>query len=223
MGESRLERLLARLQQFYGLLPTPPRAPFALFVWEVLATRSLPSKRDAALTALKRIPAVTPDAMRRAPPAKLEAAVALAGAYAEQRLRALRAGVDLFRRTPELPSVIRGPLPAAVRTLERLPRVGESLTRRMLLFAADRPVFPIDRGLHRVARRLGYGSPAHDGRRSVPVVQRALRRELRREVSAMRRASVYLSHHASVTCTERDPRCGACPLLADCPHGQQRA
>src|SRR6476660_8707482 len=105
--------MIDSLQKFYGALPTPPRDPFTLFVWEVLAVHSIPRKRDAALSALKRIPALTPDAMWRAPQKKLEAAVTLAGPYTDNRLRALRTGVDLFRRSPNLSAVIRGPLPAA--------------------------------------------------------------------------------------------------------------
>src|SRR5262249_9569011 len=64
---SRLESIVARLEAFYGVLPSPPSNPFTLFVWEVLSTHSNPRKRDAALAALKRIRALTPDAMWRAP------------------------------------------------------------------------------------------------------------------------------------------------------------
>ena len=91
------DEILGALQAFYGVLPTPPRDPFTLFVWEVMAVHATPRKRDAALAALKRIPALTPDAMWRAPKKKLEDGVALAGPYLEQRLLALRTGVDLFR------------------------------------------------------------------------------------------------------------------------------
>src|SRR5437588_11216934 len=100
---TRLGTVIDALQRFYGALPEPPRDPFTLFVWEVLSVHSTPRKRDAALAALKRIRALTPDAMWRAPQKKLEESVALAGPYREQRLKALRTGVDLFRRTPELP------------------------------------------------------------------------------------------------------------------------
>src|SRR6187399_1868504 len=121
---SRLETLLVSLQKFYGVLSPPPRDPFTLFVWEVLSAHSTPRKRDAALAALKRIPALTPDAMWRAPQKKLHDTVALAGPYTEQRLRALRTGVDLFRRAPQLPAIVRGPLPAARRALKPLPQLG---------------------------------------------------------------------------------------------------
>jgi len=111
---SRLDKLIAALRKFYGTLPAPPRDPFTLFVWEVLSVHSTPRKRDAALAALKRIRALTPDAMWRAPQKKLEESVALAGPYGENRLRALRTGTEIFRRQAALPTVIRGPLPAPI-------------------------------------------------------------------------------------------------------------
>src|SRR6476660_7629897 len=113
--------MIDALQKFYGTLPRPPRDPFTLFVWEVLSVHSTPRKRDAALAALKRLRALTPDAMWRAPQKKLEAGVALAGPYLEQRLARLRTGVELFRQAPALRAVIKGPLPAARRALKPFP------------------------------------------------------------------------------------------------------
>jgi len=219
---SRLEDTLDALRKFYGTLPTPPRDPFTLFVWEVLSVHSTPRKRDAALTALKRIRALTPDAMWRAPQKKLEESVALAGPYAENRLRALRTGVDLFRRSPSLPAVIRGPLAAARRALKPLPQLGETGAHRMLLFAADHPILPVDARVSRVGRRLGYGDASDDFRKQARSVQEALTRELPPSVDAFRRAFSYLSHHGAATCTERDPHCAVCPLLKDCPEGKKR-
>ncbi len=219
---SRLEDTLDALRKFYGTLPTPPRDPFTLFVWEVLSVHSTPRKRDAALTALKRIRALTPDAMWRAPQKKLEESVALAGPYAENRLRALRTGVDLFRRSPSLPAVIRGPLDAARRALKPLPQLGESGAHRMLLFAADHPILPVDARVSRVGRRLGYGDASDDFRKQARSVQEALTCELPPSVDAFRRAFSYLSHHGAATCTERDPHCAVCPLLRDCPEGKRR-
>ena len=75
-----------------------------------------PARRDAAFGALKRIRVLTPDAMWRAPQKNLADAVALAGPYQEQRLRTLRNGVALFRRSPTLPAVIEArSSPPAVR------------------------------------------------------------------------------------------------------------
>src|SRR5256712_10824236 len=219
---SRLDGLLDALRKFYGALPKPPRDPFTLFVWEVLSMHSTPQKRDAALGALKRIPALTPDAMWRAPQKKLEESVRRAGPYGEQRLRALRTGVDIFRRTPKLPSIIRGPVTSARRALKGLPQMGEGGAHRMLLFAADRPVLPVDARVSRVARRLGYGEAHADFKKTSRSVQAAIEPELSATTTVYRRAYLYLSHHGAATCTEADPHCGVCPLLDDCPEGKRR-
>ena len=219
---SRLETILNALKRFYGALPPPPRDPFTLFVWEVLSVHSTPRKRDAALAALKRIRALTPDAMWRAPQKKLEQSVALAGPYTENRLQALRTGVDLFRRSPRLPAVIRGPLAAARRALKPFPQLGETGAHRMLLFAADQAILPVDARVSRVGRRLGYGEAADDFKKQARSIQEALARELPASADAYRRAFLYLSHHGGATCTESDPHCAICPLLKDCPEGQKR-
>ena len=219
---TRLDTILDALQTFYGVLPLPPRDPFTLFVWEVLSVHSTPRKRDAALAALKRIPALTPDAMWRAPQKKLEESVKLAGPYSENRLQALKTGSDLFRRSPKLPAIIRGPLPAARRALKPLPQLGETGAHRMLLFAAEHPILPVDARVSRVARRLGYGETGGDFKKQARVVQDALAKELAPTVDACRRAFLYLSHHGGATCTESDPHCVICPLLQDCPEGKKR-
>jgi endonuclease-3 len=214
--------MLDRLRTFYGALPMPPREPFTLFVWEVLSVHSTPRKRDAALAALKRIPALTPDSMWKAPQKKLEESARIAGPYAEQRLKALRTGVDVFRRTPKLPAVIRGPLAAALRALKGLPQMGEGGAYRMLLFAAGHPVLPVDARLSRVARRLGFGEQLSDFTKTARSVRAAVSAGLPPAPAAFQRAFVYLAHHGGATCTEADPHCVVCPLLKDCPEGQRR-
>ena len=135
-------------------------------------------------------------------------------------MRALRTGVDRFRRVPNLPNVIRGPLPAARRSLKGLPQMGEGGAYRMLLFAADHPVLPVDAPVSRVARRLGYGREHTDLTKTVRSVREALVGELQGDAVTFRRAFLYLSNHGSATCTEREPHCAVCTLLKDCPYGQ---
>ena len=219
---SRLDRLIGELRTFYGRLPAPPADPFTLFVWEVLSVHSTPRKRDAALGALKRTRALTPDAMWRAAPKKLEEAVALAGPYLEQRLQALKTGVGVFRRSPNLPALIRGPLPAARRALKTLPQMGEGGAYRMLLFAAGHPVFPVDARVSRVARRLGYGGGQTGFAKTARAIRSDVAVELPADPDAYRLASVYLNHHGATTCTEADPHCHVCPLRVDCPEGKRR-
>ena len=105
--------ILDRLERFYGPLPQPPSDPFALYVWEVLGVHTTAPRRDAAMGALRRLPALTPDSMGRAPRAKLEGAVALSGPYREERLRALAAGVEAFKRHRDLADQLRGDFASA--------------------------------------------------------------------------------------------------------------
>jgi len=205
---SRLERLVGHLREFYGLLPTPPTDAFMLFVWEVLSYQAPPIKRDAAFGALKRNRSLTPDAMSTVAPKKLEESVKLVGSYFEQRVRALRTGIRLFQRDPDLPAAIKGPVPVAQEALSTLPQMGEGGADRMLLFAGDHKVLPMDTGVWRLVRRLGYDD--------VPD------KELPDDLDAWKRASTYLTHHAAVTCDDKEPHCGVCPLKSDCPYGESR-
>jgi endonuclease-3 len=220
---SRLEALVGELKTFYGTLPTPPGDPFQLFVWEVLSVHSAPRKRAAAMGALKRHRALTPDSMWRVAQKKLEDSVRLAGPYLEQRVNALRTGVDIFRRTPNLPAVIRGPLPAARRALKGLPQMGEGGAYRMLLFAAGHAVFPVDARVSRVACRLGYGEKQTTFSKTARAIRDAVSAELLDSLGAYRRAYVYFDHHGTATCSEADPHCHVCPLLTDCPEGKARS
>src|SRR5688572_4204378 len=89
------------LRTFYGRLPAPPEDLFQFFVWEILSATSLPARRDHAWNALKKIPALTPDAMFRAPAKALLDAVALGGPHREHKVEQLRATVDVFKRHRE--------------------------------------------------------------------------------------------------------------------------
>ncbi|HVH27078.1 MAG TPA: hypothetical protein VM818_09970 [Vicinamibacterales bacterium] len=219
---SRIETLIDALRRFYGQLPTPPRDPFGVFVWEVLSVRSTPRQRDAAFRALKKIRALTPDAMWRTPQKPLEESVALAGPYAEQRVGALRTGADRFRRSPRLTQLIRGPLPSARRALRGLPGIDQGGAHRMLLFAADQCVLPVDASVCRVARRLGYGDSTGPAGKAARSVRNALQLEIGSDVAACRRTFLYLSHHGASTCLERDPHCAICPLREACAYGRKK-
>ena len=219
---SRLEALVGALKTFYGGLPSPPADPFQLFVWEVLSVHAVAHKRDAAMAALKRHRALTPDAMWKVAQKKLEDSVRLSGPYLEQRLNALRTGVDIFRRNPKLAATIRGPLPAARKALKGIPQMGEGGAYRMLLFAAGHWVLPVDARVSRVACRLGYGERQATFSKTARSVREAVAAELPETLDAYRRAYIYLDHHGAATCTDADPHCHVCPLLKDCPEGQKR-
>ena len=162
--------------------------------------------------------------MWRAPQKKLEESVKLAGPYTENRLQALRTGVELFRRSPDLPKIIRGPLPAARRALKPLPQLGETGAHRMLLFAADQPILPVDARVSRVGRRLGYGEAAGDFKKQARIgAGRAGPRAAARRPTPTAARSSTCRTTAAPRARRADPHCSVCPLLKDCPEGQRGA
>jgi endonuclease-3 len=189
----------------------------------VLSAHAAPGRRDAAFGALRRNRALTPDAMFRAPKKKLEESVALAGSYTEHRLSALAVGVDRFRRSPNLGAAIRGPLAPALRALRHLPQMGEGGAYRMLLFAADRGVLPVDSTIRRVASRLGYGRALDKRSASARSIRLAITAEAANDRDTLRQTFLYLAHHGTTTCTEQEPHCAICPLRRDCPYAQRTA
>jgi endonuclease III len=226
-------RLLERLRAFYGALPLPPSHPFGVYIWEVLSIGTTPARRDAAFNALKRIPALTPDAVARLPQGTLEAAVAHAGAMKDERVRALRAGADVFRRNPTLAEDLGAGLRRGLAAARAVPHLGRASTQRLLLFAAGIPILPLDEHAFRVAQRLGYGrradvevGPCDDAQpadsaagpttRLLRATRHALAAEAGRDVDTSRALTLYLTHHGLATCTPVAPHCTVCPLAADC-------
>jgi endonuclease III len=211
-----LDVVVRELRAFYGPQPLPPHEPFALYVWEVMNFHAAPLKREAALAALKRIPALTPDSVWKTPMPKLDAAAALAGPYLDERVRALRAGADAFRRKPNLARTIAGPMVGAMRALRTLPQLSGAGTTRMLLYAGDAPIIPVDAVTSRVVVRLGLCEPEPDVRRQARRARRALDRLVPRDLDVRRRVVQLLEHHGQATCAEFDPHCGICPLAEQC-------
>src|SRR5262249_19334099 len=153
------------------------------------------TKRDAAFTALGRLKLLTPTAMAKAPRAKLDPIVAAAGPYTDRRLQALRGAVEIFRERPDLPAIINGPIAPAIKALKALTAMGAGAgAYRMLLFAGAHPVLPVNAGVYRTARRLGYGGEGSDFKRAAKSVREAASRELPSDAGAYRAAYVYLAH-----------------------------
>jgi endonuclease III len=211
------------LAAFYGPLAQPPADPFGAYVWEVLGMKATPARRDTALAALRRVPAMTPDSMRKLGRGKLEAIVRLCGPFVDERLSALETGVDVFRRRRNLHEQLQGPLRGAWLAVQDLPHIGDGAGARLLLFSSPHPLVPVDASLTRLAIRLGLVMPMDNIRRLARSVRRAYGSALPGDQAALRRAVLYLGHHAQNTCVEFDPHCAICPLAVECPEGQRRA
>ena len=206
--------MIQALREFYGLQPTPPADLFQFFVWEILSDNALPARRDLAWQALRRLPALTPDAMFRVPTNELLDAIGIAGPHRNEKVEHLKALAGEFKRRRDLLSseALRALKPiAAVRTLRRLDQVPAAARARAILFAVGHAVLPLDDDALRVVGRLMGQRQGRRGR-----VRRWLKQKLARDASTYRDAVIYLRHHAHHTCTKVAPHCGVCPLAGSC-------
>jgi endonuclease III len=202
-------------------------------VWEILSEHAVPARRDLAWAALRRIPALTPDSLFRAPAPELSEAVALTGLPREATIDRLNATAEAFRRHRDpldFDDRRRLSLREVWRRLAVLVHIDPRVRRRALLFALDVPVLPVDEEISRVIQRL---TRRVDASRSTRVslqatgstrvradARRWLAAQLPRDVESCRQAVLYLRHHALHTCLAVGPHCHVCPLLVGCATGR---
>jgi endonuclease III len=209
-----MREALDALAAFYGRLAPPPQELFGFVVWEILSARTLPSRRDLAWLALRRLPALTPDAMFLASKADLQAALLMVPGR-DARIDELRAASGHLRRHRHLEAVVAGRLSAAVRALADVPTLTPAGRVRALLFPGGHAVAPIDEGIVRVVTRVyGLDHPRPAGRRRL--ARQRFQLECDGELASMRHAAVLMAHHAAQACLPASPHCGVCPLASRC-------
>jgi endonuclease-3 len=95
--------------------------------------------------------------------------------------------------------------------LVSLPGVGPKTAACVLLFSLERPYFPVDTHVHRVARRLGLV----DERADAVATQEALQAAV--PPSEMYALHMNLIRHGREVCVARRPHCSQCVLSSLCP------
>ena len=210
---SRLHTIARRLARAYGDPPAPRRLPpLDELVLTILSQNTNDTNRDRAYADLRRT-FPTWDDVADAPIPAIARAIRSGGLAPTkapritQVLRTLRGdGVPLDDRA------LRGLDDAALwDRLVALPGVGPKTAACVLLFSLDRPFFPVDTHVHRLAIRLGLVPP-----RATAIAAQALMQQ------AIAPADVYPAHlnlirHGRHVCVARRPLCSACVLADLCP------
>ena len=96
-------------------------------------------------------------------------------------------------------------------TLVALPGVGPKTAACVLLFSLDRPYFPVDTHVHRVAIRLGLVQPRSDAVATQAAFQESAPGD---EMYALH---MNLIRHGREVCIAQRPRCSECVLRDLCP------
>ena len=210
---ARLRQVARRLRRAYGAPPAPRRLPpLDELVLTILSQNTSDTNRDRAYADLRRTLPSWED-VADAPIPVIE--------------RAIRGGGLAPTKAPRIRTVLRAIRDRGIaldaRALRRirhdrlfellvaLPGVGPKTAACVLLFSLDRPYFPVDTHVHRVAIRLGLVPPKATAVRTQELLQAALAPD------DMYEAHMNLIRHGRHVCVALRPMCSQCPLNILCP------
>jgi endonuclease-3 len=210
---ARLRQIARRLRRAYGAPPLPRRLPpLDELVLTILSQNTNDTNRDRAYADL-----------RRALPSWEDVALAPIPVIE----RAIRSGGLAPTKAPRIKNVLRAIQDRGIalddRALRRirhdrlfgllvgLPGVGPKTAACVLLFSLDRPYFPVDTHVHRVAIRLGLVPPGTTAAKTQEILQGALAPDQMYEVH------MNLIRHGRHVCVALRPVCSQCPLSDLCP------
>ncbi|HUQ17481.1 MAG TPA: endonuclease III [Candidatus Saccharimonadales bacterium] len=208
----RLGTIARRLARAHGAVPAPRRLPpLDELVLTILSQNTNDTNRDRAYADLRHA-FPTWDEVADAPVPAIARAIRSGGLAPtkapriRQVLRALRSdGVPLDERT------LRGLDDDALWDwLVGLPGVGPKTAACVLLFSLNRPFFPVDTHIHRIAIRLGLVPPNATAIATQAALQRAI------APAAVYQAHMDLIRHGRQVCVARRPLCSVCALADLC-------
>ena len=213
MDRRRLRAIARRLAKAYGT-PPPPRhlPPLEELVLTVLSQHTSDTNRDRAYADLRRRFADW-DEVADAPLPALARAIRRGGLGPTKavRIRAMLRGI----RDGGVPLDDRAFTAMTDQglwdTLVALPGVGPKTAACVLLFSLDRPFFPVDTHVHRVAKRLGLVPARADAVATQASFQQSVADD------EMYPLHMNLIRHGREVCTAERPRCSECVLRDLCP------
>ncbi|MBN1889808.1 MAG: hypothetical protein JW850_17565 [Thermoflexales bacterium] len=208
--EEKLAWIHGRLLESYGEPEQAAMDPIATLVCTILSQNTNDSLRDKAFDSLRaRFPAW--EQVRDAPVADIVAAIRTAG-LAQQKGRHIKAALQHItaeRGELNIDFLAGLPVDEARAWLTAMDGVGPKTAAIVLLFALDRPAFPVDTHVQRVSTRLGL----------IPKTSAEKAHVL---LEALVPPVWYYPFHLNVithgrrVCVARVPRCAACALAARC-------
>jgi endonuclease-3 len=207
-----------------GAAPAAPPAgtPFEQVLYEIASYLVPDERRLEVHRRLEREVGLTPDAILRAPRARLLAAIEDGGMKPEMRADRVREAAQTAKEIGDLSKAAKKPLPEAVKAFARFPSVGLPGAEKILLFAGAHAVPALESNGLRTLERLGFAP----GGRSYAATYRTVRESLLSEGAQTARfwqkAHLLLRRHGQEICRRTAPLCRLCPLAPRCPVGRPR-
>jgi endonuclease-3 related protein len=193
------------------------RRPFDVIAGALLVQHTTWINAERALDAMRDAGALEPRALASMPPDELVALIRVAGTPSI-KARRLYAVAAMIEDAGGLDALFRLPTDDLRVRLLATHGIGPETADAILLYAAGRRSFEIDAYTQRLFRRLGTG-PDEDG---YGTWQRWFEDALPdADAEVFRRYHAYIVLHGKALC-RATPICEPCPLLPQCPYGQER-
>jgi len=191
--------------------------PFEILISTILSQSTTVANERRGLNDLRSsVGAITPQRLADTPEGEIAKAIWHAGLATQKapRIRSVARAL-LDERGDRLERILALPTERAREELMVLPGVGPKTADVVLAMAAGHPTFPVDTHIARIARRWN-------------LVRRtdyeSIRAALERWTLPEKRKAWHLAiiAHGRALCKARNPRCGECPVRADCDWYQRK-
>jgi endonuclease-3 len=214
-----LTYVIQNLKAAYGV-PVLERGldPLDVLVETILSQSTTNVNSRRAFASLKqKFP--TWDEARRARVTSIEAAIRSGGLAKQKSVRIKRLLNEIYERrgSLDLGFLRDAPLDEAVAFLSSFKGVGPKTVACTLLFACDRPVFPIDTHIFRIARRLKLIPEKCSDQQAHNLMAEMIPEPRFYEVH------INLIRHGRRVCRPSAPLCEQCCLIDYCAYYQQRS
>ncbi|MCD5415681.1 endonuclease III [Candidatus Bipolaricaulota bacterium] len=219
-SEEKARSIAERLQVHYGEVTLVERDPLELLVETILSQNTNDTNRDRAYRSLlDRFGSLT--AVREATVADIAAAIQIGGLHHQKAshikqtlaMIALERGLIAHNLTDRRPNGLAFladlPLDKALCRLLTYPGVGKKTAGIVLLFAFDRPYFPVDTHIKRIATRVGLIRKKEDPHQRMNFL-------LPHDPVLMKRLHLQLIRLGREICRARRAECCRCPLRDIC-------
>ena len=204
--------IIQNLRAVYGN-PKPERGldPLDVLIETILSQSTSNINSGRAFENLKkRFP--TWEQARRAQVTSIEAAIRSGGLARQKSVRIKNLLNEIYQQRGSLDLLFlrTAPLDEARRFLASFKGIGPKTVACTLLFACNRPVFPIDTHIFRIARRLALIPERCSDEQAHEIMERM--------IPAGRYFEVHINmiRHGRRVCRPSDPLCDECPLVEYC-------
>lgn len=217
MMNSEIRKVDTRLTKIFGAPVRKRRDPVSQLVATILSQATTDIQTARSFEALRaRFP--TWEQVRDAPVTEIAKEIRASGLSKQKapRIKAALRFITRERGKIELRFLKSLPDEEAYRWLLSINGVGSKTASIVLLFAFERPFFPVDTHIHRITRRLGWVPTNASADKAHSILEPLIPKK------AHYRLHVNLIRFGREICIALSPRCEVCPLADMCDYYRER-